>query len=172
MAISVTATSKKTLTQLNGKFLNMALLAVNGLANAGINLALNVTAAAGVPTAVAIGTAGTGYTTGQVVSITQGGASGGFAVVTAQSGGVPSAVALLSVPGITPAGYTTANGLATVSGISVPHGLPEPPIEWALNPGPGSGWGTMAPPDATNFYIILGSGGAAYGWITAFYGRP
>lgn len=172
MALTVAASFYKTLTQLNGKFINAALLAINGMASAGTGLTVNITAASGVPATIAINVAGTGYATGQLFSITQSSAAGGIGIVTAQSSGIPSAVALFAGSQPTPVGYSTANALATVSAISVPHGLPEMPIEFAVNPGPGGGWGVIAPPDATNFYIVLAGSGATYGWITAFYGRP
>ena len=77
MALTVAASFYKTLTQLNGKFINAVLLAINGMASAGTGLTVNITAASGVPATIAINVAGTGYATGQLFSITQ---SSGYCV--------------------------------------------------------------------------------------------
>lgn len=63
---------------------------------------------------VAVGNSGgTGYAEGDIVTVTQGGASGGQVVVTAESGGVVSAVAVVTLSDGT--GYSNANNLATVA---------------------------------------------------------
>lgn len=70
------------------------------------------------PTAIAAitidsGSAGTGWAVGDIFLITQAGASFGYGQVTAQAGGVPTAVAFIS--GRQGTAYSVANALATVA---------------------------------------------------------
>lgn len=70
------------------------------------------------PTAIATlvfdtGHGGTGYATGDVFLVTQGGASFGYGIVTAQTAGVVTAAAFLA--GRQGTGYAVANDLATVA---------------------------------------------------------
>jgi hypothetical protein len=168
MAIDVTPTFLGTIKMLTGKFVNRVSLAVTGLLSSATatGLTITTTASGGALTGGTIDAAGTGYATGQVVAVA--GGSGGFFIVTAQSGGVPSAIALFK-PGT---GYTGATGAATVASNAVPHGLPTPPQVVNLNPGVGGGWGQTIPADATNIYVNVVSGGATDGTINVEYGRP
>jgi hypothetical protein len=62
---------------------------------------------------ITIDVAGTGYAVGDTFTVTQGGANYGTGKVTAATGGVPSAITVVS--GQQGTGYTVANGLATVA---------------------------------------------------------
>lgn len=66
-------------------------------------------------------TGGTGYVVGDTFTVTQGGASFGTGKVTAASGGVPSAVAVVPLQQGT--GYAVATGLATVAITGVGTGM-------------------------------------------------
>ena len=168
MAIGVTPSFHGTLKLLNGKFVNRVQLAITGLVTSATatGLTITTTVAAGAITAGTIDAAGTGYATGQLVAVA--GGTGGFFVVTAQTGGVPSAIALYAGG----SGYTTATGAATVSSNSVPHGLPTTPQITNLVAGVGGLWTQAAPADATNLYINVASGGSTSGWANVEYGRP
>ena len=62
-------------------------------------------------------------------------------------------------------GFTDITGLAEGPNL-IPHNLPFTP-NGALNlrPGAAGKWGETQKPDATNFYITVGSGGATAGRI-------
>jgi hypothetical protein len=167
MAIGVTLKSHGTRTLLNGKFMNAGTLTISGLVTSATatGLTITTTVVSGAITAGVIDAAGTGYSTGQIVGVA--GGTGGFFVVTAQTGGVPSAIALYAGG----SGYTTATGAATVSSNSVPHGLPTTPQIVNLVAGVGGLWTQAAPADATNLYINVASGGSASGWANVEYGR-
>jgi len=75
-----------------------------------------------------------------------------------------------------PLGLTMSRSLANrknkliVSGLSegantVPHGLPFTPSMLRLRPGAAGLWGETQPPDDTNVYITVGTGGATGGII-------
>ena len=168
MAIVVTPTNLGTIKMLDGKFVNRASLAVTGLVSSATasGLTITTTASGGALTGGTIDAAGTGYLTGQLVAVA--GGTGGYFVVTAQTGGVPSAIALYSGG----SGYTGATGAATTASNSVPHGLPTTPQ--IVNPVPGVGglWTQTIPADATNIYINVASGGATAGTINVEFGRP
>jgi len=53
-------------------------------------------------------------------------------------------------------------GLAAGANV-VPHGLPGAPISVLYDPGASGLWGETQPADKTNFYITVGTGGAASG---------
>jgi len=53
-------------------------------------------------------------------------------------------------------------GLAAGANV-VPHGLPSIPISVSYDAGATGAWGETQPPDATNLYITVNSGGAASG---------
>ena len=61
---------------------------------------------------ISLGSGGTGYTAGDVITIVQSGGSGGTVTVSTVSSGVITAVALLA----TGSGYSVANGLAVTGG--------------------------------------------------------
>lgn len=53
-------------------------------------------------------------------------------------------------------------GLAAGANV-VPHGLPAAPFSVFYDPGATGLWGETQPPDQTNLYITVGSGGATSG---------
>ena len=67
---------------------------------------------------VSVNTAGTGYTVGDMVGVTQGGASGGFCVVTSISGGggTGPVTGIAAIPYSSGTGYAVATNLATTGG--------------------------------------------------------
>jgi hypothetical protein len=168
MAIGVATSYHGTRTLLNGKFMNAGTLTITGLVTSATasGLTITTTVAAGVITGGTIDAAGTGYATGQLVGVA--GGTGGFFVVTAQTGGVPSAIALYAGG----SGYTAATGATTTSSNAVPHGLPTTPQIVNLVPGVGGLWTQAAPADAANLYINVASGGSTSGWANVEYGRP
>jgi len=54
-------------------------------------------------------------------------------------------------------------GLVAGAANAVPHGLPSTPIGVSYSPGAFGLWGQTQPPDKTNLYITVGSGGATAG---------
>jgi len=71
--------------------------------------------------AMSIGTAGTGYAVGDLFTVTQAGASLGTGKVTAETGGVPSAIAI--VPGSQGTAYSVATALPTAAVTGIGTGL-------------------------------------------------
>jgi hypothetical protein len=173
MAISVTPTFLGTIKMLTGKFVNRVMLAVTGLVDSATAAGLTITTTASVGGALTGGTidvAGSGYAVGQLVLVA--GGVGGFFIVTGTTtptSGVPSTIALYGSGGT---GYTGSTGASTTSINSVPHGLPTTPQIANLVPGGPTAWGMPTPPDATNVYVEVASGGATAGTINVEYGRP
>ena len=62
-------------------------------------------------------------------------------------------------------GSVTITGLTAGAPNTVPHGLPFTPTRISLRPSALGLWGETAVPDATNFYITVGAGGATSGSI-------
>ena len=92
---------------------NVATPALLDFSAGGSGLALNLTVSGGALSAVAIGTAGSGYmpSASFIVAPVQSTGSGAVVSVTTNSGGVPTAVAAVANGG----NYTNANNVASVS---------------------------------------------------------
>ena len=63
----------------------------------------------------------------------------------------------------------TITGLTAASANTVPHGLPAVPVWTDIEAGALGLWGETNPPDATNIYITVGTGGATNGYANVQY---
>jgi hypothetical protein len=95
---------------------NVATTPVQPQAGVGKGLTLNLTAVNGSITTFSIGSGGTGYAVNDTGYIIGGGGTGGWFIVTGESGGIVNGVTLLNRG----AGYGTTSGAATQAGAPFP----------------------------------------------------
>ena len=72
--------------------------------------------------------------------------------------GIPIRKAKLAITGLTAAAPNV-----------VPHGLPSAPLTVSYDPSALGGWGETQPPDTTNLYITVETGGATSGTVFVEY---